>query len=162
VVIAPDTGRNYINKFYSDEWLQKNGFTDGTEDTSSLRDVIGLKEELPNLVAVGPRDTVKTAVDLMQQYSISQIPVVEDNRCLGSITESTLMKLLHDSAAFSRQEISAVMGEPLPVLDISTPVAEAYRVLLAGQTGIVVKERHRLRGFITRTDLIMFWARTRE
>lgn len=162
VVIAPDTGRNYINKIYSDAWLQENNLADNTEDTSTLQDVIGLKDVPLNLVSIGPRETLKTAIGLMQQYGISQIPVVEKNHCLGSITESTLMKLLHDGIAFSRQEVSAVMGKPLPELDISTPVAEAYRLLLGGQSGIVVKDDRHLRGFVTRTDLIMHWANIRE
>ena len=71
------------------------------------------------------------------------------------------MKVLHDGLDFANQEIAVVMTKPLPSLDVRTDASEAYRLLLAGATGIIVTrgaERSGI-GVITRSDLIAIWAR---
>jgi cystathionine beta-synthase len=95
----------------------------------------------------------------MQAYNISQMPVIEaDGRAVGSLSESTIMKLLHDGLDVSNQEISAVMAKPLPTLEAKTDVSEAYRILLSGVSGIVVTQDGKGVGFVTRADLIATWA----
>ncbi|MEH2321166.1 CBS domain-containing protein [Nostoc sp.] len=73
------------------------------------------------------------------------------------------MKFLHDGINFSKQEVSAVMGKPLPMLDEEVDVSEAYRVLLSGTTGIIIKRNNVPIGLITRADLIKYWiSQTQE
>lgn len=68
------------------------------------------------------------------------------------------MKLFHDGIDFNKQQILAVMGKPLPTLDKDVDIAEAYRVLLSGTTGIIVTEDEIPIAVITRVDLINYWA----
>jgi cystathionine beta-synthase len=165
VVMLPDTGRNYINKIYSDQWMQENGFWEG-EQTKPVRikDILTSKKEFPLIISVSPKDTLSKAVHLMQQYNISQLPVIDDRNVVGTLNESILMKLLHDGLNFDRQEISVVMGKPLPILDEDADASEAYRILLTGATGIIIKKEDAITkvrvfpvGLITRTDLINYW-----
>ena len=97
----------------------------------------------------------------MEAHSISQLPVVEQDRVVGSLNESAIMKVLHDGLDVVNQEIAAVMGKPLPTLDVQTDAAEAYRLLLAGAPGIIVTFGVEKRGIgvITRSDLISLWVR---
>lgn len=163
VVLLPDTGRNYINKIYSDPWMQENGFWEGnTIKATKLTEILARKIDFPSLVSVSPRDTLRMAIALLQKLNISQIPVIDDKQVVGSLTEALLMKLLHEGINFSNQEVSAVMGKPLPVLDEEVDVAEAYRVLLSGTTGIIVKSDEVPVGLITRADLIRYWISQTE
>ncbi len=163
VVLLPDTGRNYINKIYSDPWMQENGFWEGnTIKATKLTEILARKVDFPSLVSVSPRDTLRMAIALLQKLNISQIPVIDDKQVVGSLTEALLMKLLHEGINFSNQEVSAVMGKPLPVLDREVDVAEAYRVLLSGTTGIIVKSDEVPVGLITRADLIRYWISQTE
>jgi cystathionine beta-synthase len=163
VVLLPDTGRNYINKIYSDPWMQENGFWEGnTIKATKLTEILARKVDFPSLVSVTPRDTLRMAIALLQKLNISQIPVIDDKQVVGSLTEALLMKLLHEGINFSNQEVSAVMGKPLPVLDREVDVAEAYRVLLSGTTGIIVKSDEVPVGLITRADLIRYWISQTE
>ena len=157
VVILPDTGRNYINKFYSDAWMQENGFWEGREVRAvKIKQVLGNKEEFPALIYIESKDTLKKAVQMMQEYNISQLPVIDDKEVVGSLNESLLMKLFHDGIHFSQQKILAVMGKPLPVLEEGADISEAYRLLLSGATGIVILRDNAPVGLITRTDVVRF------
>jgi len=162
VVIAPDTGRNYINKIYSDSWMQENGFAQYPDERPTLKDVLEIKKSLQKIVFLTPNDTLSKAAKLMQKYGISQLPVIDGSRLIGSINESTLLKLLHDGIKFSKQNVSAVMGKPLPLLDENVSLSEAYRILLTGEAGILVKKDGVPTGFVTRADLIVYWSRKGE
>lgn len=163
VVLLPDTGRNYINKIYSDTWMQENGFWEGkTRKTTKLGEILAQKKDFPSLVSVSPRDTLSQATKLLQKLNISQIPVIENSDVVGSLNESSLMKLLHEGINFSNQEVSVVMGKPLPTLDEEVDISEAYRVLLSGTTGIIIERNDLPIGLITRADLIKYWISQTE
>lgn len=158
VVLLPDTGRNYINKIFSDSWMQENGFWEGREIRAvKISEILGDKKDFPSIISVTSKDTLNKAAKIMQEYNISQLPVIDNNEVVGSLNEASLMKLIHDGVNFSQQVISAVMSKPLPVLDEEVDVSEAYRILLSGVTGIVVKRKEMPAGLITRTDLVHYW-----
>jgi len=162
VVLLPDTGRNYLSKIFSDRWMQENGFwEDRTRQPLTMGDILGNKTQWPSLIAVGPRDKLSRAITLMETHNISQLPVVDGETVVGSLNESSIMKGLHDGLDVANQEISAVMTKPMPSLDVRTDASEAYRLLLAGASGIIVTrgpERHGI-GLIARSDLIAAWMR---
>jgi cystathionine beta-synthase len=158
VVLLTDTGRNYINRIYSDVWMQENGFWEGiTVKSTKIGAILQRKTDFSPLVAVSSRDTLSHAANLLQKLNISQLPVIDDNQVVGSLNEASLMKFLYDGINFSNQEVSAVMGKPLPILDEQVDVSEAYRVLLSGTTGIIVKSNDVPIGLITKADLIRYW-----
>jgi cystathionine beta-synthase len=155
VVLLPDTGRNYISKIFSDEWMRENGFwQDRVARPVKIAQVLGQKKNLPPLIFVQPQDKLKAAIQLFQQHNISQLPVIENNRVVGSLNEASIMKTLHDGVDLNNQEIRAVMGKPLPVLDENTDIAEAYRLLLGGSPAIVVLRGETPFGLISRFDFI--------
>jgi cystathionine beta-synthase len=155
VVLLPDTGRNYISKIFSDEWMRENGFwQDRVTHSVKIAQVLGQKKVLPPLISVQPQDKLKAAIQLFQQHNISQLPVIENNWVVGSLNEASIMKTLHDGVDLNNQEIRAVMGKPLPVLDENTDIAEAYRLLLGGSPAIVVLRGDTPFGLISRFDFI--------
>jgi len=159
VVLLPDTGRNYIDKIYSDQWMMENGFLkENCSEPAHVIDVLTAKDAFPSILCVSPKENLARAIALMKLYSISQLPVIEDNKVVGSLNEASVMKLLHDGVNFRQQQIGAVMGKPLPVLNADTDISEAFRVLLSGASGIVVVQDGIPRGVITRWDLVSFWT----
>ena len=78
VVLLPDTGRNYLSKFFSDEWMRQNGYLQRLVP-ARVREVIDSHSDgVPELVSVGAGKSVGEAIDLMQQYGISQLLVTEN------------------------------------------------------------------------------------
>ncbi|MDP2928155.1 MAG: cystathionine beta-synthase [Candidatus Omnitrophota bacterium] len=158
VALLPDTGRNYINKIFSDQWMQENGFWEGKRSrTVTIKEILLNKKNLPPLISVSSQDKLIRAVSLIQEFNISQLPVIDGENIVGSLNEASLMQLLHDGIEFERQDIATVMGKPLPSIEETTDVSEAYRVLLSGATGIVVKKEGVPIGLITRADLVTYW-----
>ncbi len=160
VTMLPDTGRNYLTKIFSDQWMQENGFWEGeVRPRVTVGQVVSSKSNIPELVAVSPEDSVREALRLMVQYNISQIPVIENGRSVGCLQEATLMKLVCEGVDMDNQRTSAVMGRPLPEIDESTEVSEAYRVLLSHSSAVIVLEEGQPRAVLSRIDLVNFFAR---
>ena len=159
VVLLPDTGRNYLTKIFSDSWMQENGFwEESVVRATKIIEILKQKKNFPAIISVSSGETIANALSLMHKYNISQLPVIDDNKVVGSLNEASLMKLFHDGIDFNKQQILAVMGKPLPTLDKDIDIAEAYRVLLSGTTGIIVTEDEIPIAVITRVDLINYWA----
>ena len=163
VVLLPDTGRNYVNKIFSDSWMQENGFWEGRKpEVITIKKILLSKKSLPELISISLKDKLTRAVVLLQEFNISQLPVIDNKNVVGSLNEASLMQLLHDGIEFEKQDIAAVMGKPLPSLDEKSDISEAYRVLLSGATGIVVKQNGIPIGLLTRSDLVTYWVKQKK
>lgn len=159
VALLPDTGRNYITKIFSDKWMGEEGFLGFYEQEISIKRFLKHKKGTPFLVTVVTQDKVAKAISLMHKYNISQIPVLDKGKVIGSVLESTLMKLFHDGKDVKREKIKMIMTDPMPCLDEKTDASEAYRLLMAGRNGIVVLKNQKSIGVITRIDFINFWMK---
>ena len=157
VVLLPDSGRNYLSKIFSDHWMQENGYVDHAPQKVTVGDVLDTKD-FPALIAISAHERTLEALRLMQHHGVSQLPVVEDGRVTGSLNEVTLIKLLHDGVDLQDKCIFEVMSRPLPQVDESIDVGEAYRLLLSGHGGVIVTRDGVARGFLARIDLANFWA----
>lgn len=164
VVILPDTGRNYINKFYSDLWMRESGFWQGAQKSSArVGDLLDVKTAVPEIIFLTPKAKLKEAAARMQQHNISQLPIIDErNLIVGSLNEASLMQLLHDGLDFDKQELGPVMGKPMPVLETDTDIAEAYRILMSGANGFVVIKKGLPIAVVTRTDLVNYWIKERR
>jgi cystathionine beta-synthase len=156
VALVADTGRNYLSKFYTDAWLAENGLESAEAAPRSLGDLLR-KRGPRRLVTIGPDSAVSDAVDLMQGSGISQLPVVDGGRSVGSIQEVTLARLLHDRRDLSQVTVHQVMARPLPELDDRIDLDEAYRLLMSGYTGVLVTSGGEIADIVTRIDLIDYW-----
>lgn len=157
VVVLPDTGRNYITKIFSDQWLQENGFIHFAPKKTTIQEILGTKTDGQKIMAVASSSKASDAVSLMHQYQISQIPVIDGSQNMGSIHEDTLMKLMYDGVNLAHQTVASIMGRPLPALDAGTNIAEAYRLLIAGTHAILVTDANKPVGIISRMDLVNYW-----
>lgn len=164
VVILPDTGRNYLSAFYNEQWMQDKGMLDYAPRKVSVREVLETNREktIGPLIAVAPQETAAHAIELMHQFKISQMPVVDGKKNVGSVHEDTLMKLFYDGTDVAHQTIDVVMGAPLPTVEITTDITEVYRLFMAAANAVLVTEQGTPRAVITRIDLINHWAATKD
>lgn len=162
VVILPDGGRGYLSTLYNDQWMQQKGMLDFEPRTVTLEEVLAQRTlSRDALLSVTPTDEIATAIELMQTHHISQLPVLDGERCVGSVQEDALMKSLFDGLDVAHQTVGSLMGAPLPTLEITTNATEAYRLLMAGVSGIVIARNHTPVAVLTRIDLVSFWSKER-
>jgi cystathionine beta-synthase len=160
VALCPDTGRNYLSRFFDDRWLAENQLGWNAPPPQTVGDLLQTRGPRP-LVTVEPESTVASAVELLQSAGISQLPVVRNGQSVGSIQEVTLARLLHDGRDSSQVKVGEIMARPLPQLEIDVHLDEAYRLLLAGNTGVLATAGGTVRDIITRIDLIHYWNQVR-
>jgi cystathionine beta-synthase len=162
VVIFPDTGRNYLSKLYSETWMLQYGFMERPE-VVRVEEVLGVKAgDLPPLVAVGAHEKVRHAVDVLQQYGISQAPVARDETgdvtaLVGSIRERALLDRVFRDPDALQSDVAEVMGPPLPLVEGDDPVEVAFEHLQSAPA-VVVTQGGRALGVLTRSDLLEFLA----
>ncbi len=163
VVVLPDTGRNYLSKFYSDEYMKENGFWDPTESIPVGTLLNSKSSENRAVVTVDASDSVPRAVELMRVHNISQLPVLDNGKMVGTVQETALMnRIFEDSSALKRQ-VRELMSEPLPAISHDTRVSSVYQQLLEGWPAVIVMdEGDNPCGIVTKIDLIDHFSRTGE
>ena len=161
VVIFPDTGRNYLSKFFSDEWMRENGFLERVTP-ARIREVLAAgREGVPVMVTVAAGARVGEAIDMMQRYGISQLPVVDaegSTAVVGSLAERTLLDRIYREPSVVDAEVATAMDKPFPELSADAPVDQAFGPLLGADTALVVMDGANPVGVITRADLLRFFA----
>ena len=161
VALCADTGRNYMSKFFDDAWLADNKLLWSVQPAHSLGDLLRTRGPR-QLVTIDPEATAAAAIELLRSASISQLPVLQNGKPVGSIQEVTLARVLHDNSDPSVVRVAEIMAKPLPQLDVSTHLDEAYRLLLAGNTGVLAVANGKVVDIITRIDLIEYWNQERK
>jgi cystathionine beta-synthase len=164
VVVLPDTGRNYLSKFFNDEWMRQNGFLQRLVP-ARIREVITTAHSgnVPHFVTVSAARSVGEAIDLMQQYGISQLPVVADHNggagtVVGSIQERSLLDRVYRDPAVVSTPVSTAMDPPFERVSSVAPIEEAFEKLLSGEPALMIVEGEDPIGVITRSDLLEYMA----
>jgi cystathionine beta-synthase len=160
VALCPDTGRNYLSKIYDDAWLAENNLRHVEAPPDTVGDLLRARGSR-TLVTVSPETTAAEAVMLLQATGISQLPVLRDGHSVGSVQEVTLARLLHDNDDPASVRVGDIMARPLPQLDVGVHLDEAYRLLLAGNSGVLALAGDMVVDIVTRIDLIQYWNRRR-
>jgi len=161
VAMCPDTGRNYMSKLFDDQWLEAQGLVHRPRPADTLADLLAARGPR-ELIHVGPSDRLSIAIELIYVRGISQLPVLRDGQVVGSIQEVTLARILHDTPDVSALTVADVLAKPLPQLEVTTHLDEAYRLLLAGNGGVLVGRRGEVVDIVTRIDLVRFWNQRRQ
>ena len=156
VVLCPDTGRNYMSKMYDETWLAQHHLQWTPTAVQTVAQLLTKKGQKP-LITIDPTANAGKAIELLQASGISQLPVLDNGVPVGSVQEVTLARILHDHRDPAQVPISEIMGKPLPQLDVNTNLDEAYRLLLAGNTGVLATTGGKVVGIVTRIDLIEYW-----
>jgi len=155
VVVLPDTGERYLSKLYNDEWMRENGFLES--HTVTVGKVMRDKSpSLPALVSVLPAQTVRNAISLIRIHDISFIPVIEDDKIVGSVVENAIMRAVFEDATVLDQRVDEVMEEPIASLSPTDTVKDAIRRMGREHPAVIVIEGGKPVGILTRTDVIGF------
>jgi cystathionine beta-synthase len=164
VVLLPDGGRGYLSKIFNDEWMADYGFLDAGSNEQTVAEVLARKGSLmPELVHVHPTETVREAIDILREYGVSQMPVVQHEppvmaaEVMGSIVERDLLdKLFHGEAMLS-DALERHVSAKLPSVGAGESVSAALHALESADAAVVHTDG-RPTGVITRQDLLGYLA----
>jgi cystathionine beta-synthase len=164
VVLIPDSGRGYLSKLYDDDWMTDHGFLRARGQT--VEAVLAKKgDSLPPLVHVHPDETVRTAIAILEEYGISQVPVVKAEpplalaEVVGSVTDRSLLeRTLHHPEVFD-QLVESVMEAPLATIGQGETIDQVAD-RLAGSPAVLVLDGGHPVGIVTRSDVLSFLERS--
>lgn len=153
VFIVCDTGEHYLSKFYSDEWMKEKLMLEPQRITASIIADTKNSGAPRELISVSPDDLVSDALAKMNESGITQLPVVEDYRAVGSLRESgVLTKLLADRDLLNAK-VADIMDASFPVLGTDATYNE-IKTKLQKHPAVLIEDFKRITGIITRGDLL--------
>jgi cystathionine beta-synthase len=149
-----DWGERYLSKVFDDEWMRENGFLERPRSATAAEMAAAKEGDLERVLAVDPSTSVQMALSTITTHGVSQLPVLRDHECVGSVTESDLMsRVLEDSAVLDRP-VESVMGAPFPVVDAHASGEEVQRLLTHAAPAVLVRNGAAVEAIITRFDVV--------
>ncbi|MCW4038243.1 MAG: CBS domain-containing protein [Candidatus Bathyarchaeota archaeon] len=110
-----------------------------------------------SVITINALESVQKAIDLMKNNAISQLPVLKDDKIIGSIRESTLINRFSKSKnteTFFSSSVYNIMDEPFITVEPNITVDNVVDLLLKGNPAIIVLEQKKIIGIITKIDVL--------
>ncbi len=167
VVILPDGGRSYLSKLYNDEWMRANGLLASPGAVVRVADLLAVRHrepERPTVVLARTTERVGTAIETLQAYGISQMPVSEaaDGEAIesivGAISEKGLLDRAYRDPSVVERTVGELMDRPLPMIDVGASLDEAFGLLSGAASALLAVRAGRPAGVVTKLDLLEYLA----
>ncbi len=152
VAFLPDSGFRYLAKIYNDEWMQENQYTESEFKITAL-DILRNKK-LKSLISVRPQDTLASVLKVLRSNDISQLPVTEDDKLIGTVHEDDIMNLVLLGKNIQSLIVREVLKEPLPVVNKDATIDEITRYIPSRFQAIMVDLKDGRYDIITKFDLV--------
>lgn len=149
VCIFHDHGSRYVGKVYNDQWMMERGFL----DVKTFKDIVSGRVG-KKLITIEPEHTVADAVELMKKYDIEQIPVMQNNEPIGSVSEQGLFLKVFANADIKNSKVAAVLEPNYPLVDFSTPVEKLGSLINKEVGAVLAKDDMGNYHIVTKYDVI--------
>ncbi len=106
------------------------------------------------VVSVSTKVLVRDAISIMEKNGISQLPIIDGGRLVGSISEGTIMKYLSEGKDVFNKPVGEIMEESFPTVNPSTSIDVIRHLIVSGNPAVLVVDRGEVVGIITKIDLI--------
>ena len=157
VTFACDTGNKYLSKLYNDFWLEDQGFIT-REQHGDLRDLIGRPHSEHATITVGPTDVVTTAHNRLRNAGFSQLPVMDNGKLIGVITEDAIIHFVYGHPDLLDAPVRDAMESAFIKLD-KTESLNNLVAMLRVQPYAAIMDGDDFLGLITRSDVLNYLRR---
>lgn len=157
VTFVCDTGAKYLSKMYNDFWMLDQGYLERPAN-GTLRELIARRYEEGSVITVAPDDTLLTAFQRMRVADVSQVPVIEEGRCVGVLDESDLLLAVHGEPGNFHSPVRVAMTSRLETIASDKKIEAVTAILDRGLVALVT-EGDKFLGLITRSDFLSYLRR---
>ena len=148
-----DWGERYLSKVFDDDWMRENGFLERPR-TATAGEMAASKEGAPeHLLSVAPTTSVQMALSAITTHGVSQVPVLMEHECVGTVTESEAMAAVLEDPSVLDRPVESIMAPPLPVVDAHASGEEVHRLLTRSTPAVLVRGSDRF-SIVTRFDVV--------
>lgn len=159
VVLLPDTGMRYLSKIFNDEWMRENKYYEANVQLYA-EDLLRGKGRASGVVSARPKESVLQALETMRRKEISQLPVLENGKAIGSIGEDTILNLVLSGKPLKKMVVREIMGAAFPVVDKRSRIEAITQLIGEKNTAVLVQVDRKRYGILTKYDLIAAAARS--
>jgi cystathionine beta-synthase len=149
VMILHDHGSRYVAKIYNDQWMAERGFL----EVKTFKDIV-LSRARQNLITVNNNQTVAEAVELMKEHDIEHIPVMDNEKLIGSVSESGLFQKLFNNPEIKSQKIESVIENIFPIVSFDTPVEKLGTLINKENGAVLAKDESGDLHIVTKYDVL--------
>ncbi|MFX1314921.1 MAG: CBS domain-containing protein [Promethearchaeota archaeon] len=107
-----------------------------------------------NIISIKPSSTIKEAVELLNRYEISQLPIIQNHQNLGSLTSKKTQQYLIDNPELMNADVSIIKELPFPEVDKKWSIKDISNLLVRYPAVLVKDFNHKFIGIITDSDLL--------
>jgi len=137
VVIFHDHGTRYVGKIFNPEWMRMMGYEN--VEGSTARELVRNKKAAA-LVGLEVTASIADAIRLMGEHDFSQIPITQDGRIVGSLSESHVYACMVRDPALRHEPVKAILQKPYRFVDIETPVSLLAPMITPEHPAVLVKD----------------------
>ena len=154
VIIMPDHGTRYLGKIYNDNWMKDHGYVESI-DFANARDIIKKRSGNGKLVTVEAKQSVGEAIQKLHSGSISQLPVIEGNNFVGSLTDSKILRQLIENPELRDTTVAEVMDPPFQFVAMDNTLDVLSSLINKDNKALLVRDEQDQVHIITQHDLLM-------
>ena len=158
VVIIADSGSRYLSKIYNDNWMRENQYLEQPLSVPASEVVESKRHRAGGLLSIPLATAIQDAVNLMRKHAISQIPVIESDGVVGSISEARILDILVSDPAACTKPVAEYMEPPFPLLPADASINLVAEHIKSDTTAVLI-QRGKSFDIITKSDLILFLTR---
>jgi cystathionine beta-synthase len=151
VVIFHDHGTRYLGKMFNDDWMRERHFLEITKPKAI--DLVADHKNL-KLLTVDVNATVSDALEILNKYNISQIPVTENGNFVGSLNESYLFTRLIENNDVKSQPVKRLMQPAFPIVGEKVPIEEVSKLITKDNNAVLLRDMGGNMHIITKHDII--------
>ena len=155
VVVLPDSIRNYLTKFVDDAWMRRHGFLQADWEVGNIGELV---RYLPrrDVITAKITDPVMKVFGQFKLHGISQLPVVDEEKLVGILTEADLLQHLVNGRIDSHTTTAEVMERRVSTVSMHASTRELPRIFERGEVAIVIGDSSQIEAILTKTDLIEY------
>jgi cystathionine beta-synthase len=154
VIILPDHGTRYLAKVYNDNWMKDHGYLESRE-FATAKDIIRNRESAPLLITIKDTESVGEAIGKLTKSGISQVPVMNGDHIIGSLTDSRLLKQFIEDPSIRNKPVREVMDEPFTFVGLDNTIDVLSSLINKQNSALLVRDEHNEVQIITQADLLM-------
>ena len=155
----PDSVRNYLTKFLDDRWMRESGFDQPDWAIGRVEDII---RALPpkKIITLDIAEKISNAISVFKEKGISQVPITDDGKLAGILTETDLLHVIVDGRASNDSSIAEIMERQVATVPMHADSAVLPTIFDRGEVAIVIDDERRVQGLLTKLDLIDYMTRS--
>lgn len=151
VVIFHDHGTRYLGKMFNEDWMRERHFLEATKPKAI--DLVA-NHKNKKLLTIDIEATVTEALELLNKYNISQIPVTEKGNFVGSLNDSYLFTRLMENNEVRNKSVKHLMQAAFPIVGEKVAIEEVSKLITKDNNAVLLRDMGGNMHIITKHDII--------